>query len=122
MPTAGSFVIARSGGRNWISFGKIRGFVSGWDGNPAGRLSPAGAACRAEHESVICSGTARLLDYVEERRRAWKEFKRRLQRDAPEITLDAASMCMAVEIHIKEMTGRGWREGKRVYWKFRFQP
>ncbi len=90
-------------------------------GTQSGRVvrHPQGASCRAEHESVVCYGTARLLEDLEERGRALNEFNRRLQKGAPDVTSDAASGCMAVEIRIEEMTGRRWGNGKHAGWKYR---
>ncbi|MGB7537937.1 MAG: pyridoxamine 5'-phosphate oxidase family protein [Anaerolineales bacterium] len=80
---------------------------------------PQGASCRADHDSVICRGTARILEDVEERREALDAFNRRLQPDAKSITLEDAAKCLAVEIRIEEMTGRRWRKGKRTRWEWR---
>jgi nitroimidazol reductase NimA-like FMN-containing flavoprotein (pyridoxamine 5'-phosphate oxidase superfamily) len=81
---------------------------------------PQGATCRAGHESVICFGTARLLEDIGERREALDAFNRRLQPDAKSITLDDAAKCLAVEIRIEEMTGRRWGDGKAAAWRYRF--
>jgi len=81
---------------------------------------PQGASCRADHDSVICHGMARILEDVEERKKALDVFNRCLQPDAEGITPEAALKCLAVEIMVKEMTGRRWRTGKRAYWKYRF--
>ena len=83
---------------------------------------PQGGSCRADHDSVICRGTARIVADAEERRQLLDDFNHSLQPDAEGITLEAASQCQAVEIRIEEMTGRRWRKGNRVYWKFRFRP
>ena len=81
---------------------------------------PEGGVCRADHDSVICRGAARIVEDPEERGKLLDEFRRRLQPDAEAITPEAASRCRAVEIRIREMTGRRWREGKREYWIYRF--
>ncbi len=93
-------------------------------GRQSGKIirHPQGASCRADHDSVICRGAARIIEKVEERRKILDEFNRRLRPDAEGITLEAASKCLAVEIRVEEMTGRRWRKGKRDYWKFRFRP
>jgi nitroimidazol reductase NimA-like FMN-containing flavoprotein (pyridoxamine 5'-phosphate oxidase superfamily) len=82
---------------------------------------PQGGSCRAEHDSVICRGTARILEDVEERRAALDVFNRRLQPDAEGISLDDAAKCLAVEIRVEEMTGRRWGNGKPACWIYRFQ-
>jgi nitroimidazol reductase NimA-like FMN-containing flavoprotein (pyridoxamine 5'-phosphate oxidase superfamily) len=81
---------------------------------------PEGGVCSADHDSVICRGAARIVEDPEERGKLLDEFRRRLQPDAEAITPEAASRCRAVEIRIREMTGRRWRKGKREYWIFRF--
>jgi nitroimidazol reductase NimA-like FMN-containing flavoprotein (pyridoxamine 5'-phosphate oxidase superfamily) len=81
---------------------------------------PQGGSCRADHESVTCLGTARILEDVEERRAVLDVFNRCLQPDAEGIPLEAAARCQAVEIKVEEMTGRRWGQGKNACWKYRF--
>jgi nitroimidazol reductase NimA-like FMN-containing flavoprotein (pyridoxamine 5'-phosphate oxidase superfamily) len=81
---------------------------------------PEGADCRADHDSVICRGTARIVEDARERRRILDEFNRALTPEAEPVTPEAAAKCRAVEIRIEEMTGRRWRKGKREYWIWRF--
>jgi hypothetical protein len=80
---------------------------------------PEGAVCRADHDSVICRGAARIVEDAGERRRLLDEFNRTLAPGAEPITPEAAEKCRAVEIRIDEMTGRRWRKGKREYWIWR---
>lgn len=81
---------------------------------------PEGAVCRADHDSVICRGTARIAEDPQERRRILETFNRTLAPDAEPVTAEAAEKCHAVEIRIDEMTGRRWRSGGREYWIWRF--
>jgi nitroimidazol reductase NimA-like FMN-containing flavoprotein (pyridoxamine 5'-phosphate oxidase superfamily) len=92
-------------------------------GRQSGRVvrHPQGALCHAENDSVICYGTARIVEGVEERRDALTAFNRCLQPDAEEIALEAAAKCYAVEITITEMTGRRQRERKHTYWRYSFE-
>ncbi len=81
---------------------------------------PQGASCRADHDSVICSGTARILEALEERKAALDLFNRSFQPDAEGISLEAAAKCLAVEIKVDEMTGRRWGNGRPACWRHRF--
>jgi nitroimidazol reductase NimA-like FMN-containing flavoprotein (pyridoxamine 5'-phosphate oxidase superfamily) len=92
-------------------------------GRQAGKIvrHPQGALCHVENDSVVCYGLAWIIESMEERRAILDVFNRCLQPDAPEISLEAASKCYAVEITITEMTGRQQREGKHTYWNYRFE-
>ena len=72
-------------------------------------------------DSVICLGRARIIEGLEERKRALDIFNHCFQLDAEEIALEAAEKCCAVEIKIIEMTGRRERERKRTYWRYSFE-
>jgi len=85
------------------------------------RRHPGGATCHVDNDSVICYGTARIVEDAEERRQILNTFNHHLQPDAPEITPEDASKCYAVEIKLTEMTGRQQRRGGRTYWKYRFE-
>jgi uncharacterized protein len=82
---------------------------------------PQGAVCHVENDSVVCYGLARIVESVDERRDVLNAFNHHLQPDAPEISLQAASGCYAVEIKITEMTGRRQRELEYTYWKYYFE-
>jgi nitroimidazol reductase NimA-like FMN-containing flavoprotein (pyridoxamine 5'-phosphate oxidase superfamily) len=85
--------------------------VSRQEGQPAPH---AGELCDAPFESVICWGTARVIDDVHERQQVLHEFQARYAKygQAPEpIALDRAEKCGAVEITVTRMTGRR-RKGK----------
>jgi nitroimidazol reductase NimA-like FMN-containing flavoprotein (pyridoxamine 5'-phosphate oxidase superfamily) len=92
-------------------------------GRQAGRVRrhPQGAACHVDNDSVICYGTARIVEDAEERRQILNIFNHCLQPDAAEITPEAASKCCAVEIKVSEMTGRQQRRGERTYWSYSFE-
>jgi nitroimidazol reductase NimA-like FMN-containing flavoprotein (pyridoxamine 5'-phosphate oxidase superfamily) len=80
--------------------------VSRQEGQPAPH---AGELCDAAFESVICWGTARVIDDVRERHRILNEFQARYAKypQQPEpISLERAQKCGAVEITVTRMTGR----------------
>jgi len=83
---------------------------------------PQGAQCAENHDSVICCGTARILEDETERWEALNAFNRAILQDAEAISLRDVSACCAVEIAVDEMTGRRQREGgKRTYWTHSFE-
>ena len=82
---------------------------------------PQGATCHVNSDSVICYGTARIIDDVEERRRALSAFNRRLQPGARELTADEVATCSAVEITVAEMTGRRERDSTCTFWRHEFR-
>ena len=86
------------------------------------RRHAEGVACHIDNDSVICYGTARIIEDPEERRRALDLFQQRFNPGAPAISLESATKCCAVEIAITEMTGRQERAKKCVYWRHRFAP
>ena len=80
--------------------------VSRQEGQPAPH---AGELCDAPFESVICWGTARVIEDVQERQRILHEFQARYAKygQAREpISLERAEKCGAVEITVTRMTGR----------------
>ncbi len=91
-------------------------------GRQAGRLCrhPQGASCPTDTDSAVCYGTARIVENLEERRKVLNTFNRCLQPEAPEIAIEAASRCCAVEIRITEMTGRRQQGLEYSYWRWRF--
>ena len=78
---------------------------------------PQGAECHINSDSVICYGKERIIDALDERRKVLNRFNKCLQRNARDITVEEVEHCSAVEIRVKEMTGRTEREGKCTYWK-----
>jgi len=87
------------------------------------RRHAGGNPCHIDSESVICYGTARVIEDPEERKAALNTFNRCFNPDAEEITLERGLGCAAVEITISEMTGRRERQQdqKRTYWRYTFQ-
>ena len=80
-----------------------------------------GDPCHVDSDSVICYGRARVIEDLEERKRALDAFNRCFRPHAEEISLEATSKCCAVEIKIAEMTGRRERERERIYWRHTFE-
>jgi uncharacterized protein len=79
-----------------------------------------GAACHLDNDSIICYGTARVLDHVSERAAALNVFNRCFDPDAEEISQKRAENCTVVEISVSEMTGRTERERKHTHWRHVF--
>jgi uncharacterized protein len=77
--------------------------------------------CHPDYESVICYGTARIVEDLEERRNVLTTFNRCLEPGAGVISLEDAAKCGAVEIKVTEMTGRQEQNSKCTYWKFTFE-
>jgi len=78
---------------------------------------PQGAQCHVNSDSVICYGEARIMEDITERREVLNRFNHCLQQHAREITAEEVEKCYAVEISVKEMTGRTEREAKCTFWK-----
>jgi uncharacterized protein len=78
--------------------------------------------CDAPFESVICWGTARVVDDVVERRGILDVFQARyVKADGsvrPPITEERAQGCGAVEITVTRMTGRRWSMKEQVAWEW----
>ena len=82
---------------------------------------PQGTQCAENHDSVICYGTARILEDETERWEALNAFYRAIVPSAEPITRKDAASCCAVEIAIDEMTGRIQRGGEcRTYFTYSF--
>ncbi len=79
-----------------------------------------GDPCHTDNDSVICRGTARIIEDQEERAHALNVFNRCFQADADEIAAEDVASCFAVEIEVDEMTGRQERDGERTYWRHTF--
>ena len=80
-----------------------------------------GDPCHVDGDSVICYGTARVIEDPEERKAVLDEFNRCFDPDAKGISLASAKKCGAVQIEIKGMTGRQEREQETVYWRHVFR-
>jgi nitroimidazol reductase NimA-like FMN-containing flavoprotein (pyridoxamine 5'-phosphate oxidase superfamily) len=96
-------------------------FTVGWQSGKTIR-HPQGASCKANHDSVICYGTARIIEDVDERCKVLNIFNRCLQPDAKEIEAGEVSKCLAIEIRINKMTSRQQRKGlEHTYWEYSFE-
>ena len=73
-----------------------------------------------DSDSVICFGCARLIDDISERAKALNAFERVFRPDAPPISEERLANCAAVEITIREMTGRRERARQRTLWRYVF--
>jgi len=78
--------------------------------------------CHLESDSVICTGVARIVEDLQERRRVLDTFNHFFRPEAEPISLEEAAGCCAVEIVLSEMTGRQERNRKRTYFRYRFRP
>jgi nitroimidazol reductase NimA-like FMN-containing flavoprotein (pyridoxamine 5'-phosphate oxidase superfamily) len=78
--------------------------------------------CHVDSDSVICFGTARVIENPEERQAALDTFNRTFNPDAAGISLERTQNCAAVEIRVQEMTGRRERSRERTYWRYVFEP
>ena len=79
------------------------------------------APCHVDSDSVICHGTARIIETPEARQPALDAFNARFSPGAEPISLERATNCGAVEIALHEMTGRRERDQERTYWRYRFE-
>jgi nitroimidazol reductase NimA-like FMN-containing flavoprotein (pyridoxamine 5'-phosphate oxidase superfamily) len=96
-------------------------FAVGWQSGAMIR-HPQGAQCKTNHDSVICYGTARVIDNVDERCKILNTFNRCLQPDTKEIRPDEVLNCLAIEIRIHKMTGRQQRKGsEHTCWEYSFE-
>jgi len=86
------------------------------------RDHPAGDPCHVDSDSVICRGTARIVEDLDERAAVLNTFNRAYRPDADDVPADRVANCGAVVIVIGEMTGRREREGGRTLWRHRFPP
>jgi nitroimidazol reductase NimA-like FMN-containing flavoprotein (pyridoxamine 5'-phosphate oxidase superfamily) len=85
------------------------------------RRHGTGDPCHVDSDSVICFGTARIVEDLGERERVLNEFNHCLRPQAEPITREEAEGCCAVEIIVQDMTGRQERERKRTYWRYCFE-
>ena len=96
-------------------------FTVGWQ---SGRIMrhPQGARCKANHDSVICYGRARVIEDLNKRCEVLNIFNHCLKADAKEINPEEVINCLAVEIKINRMTGRRQRNGgEHTYWEYNFK-
>ena len=73
--------------------------------------------CHVDCDSVICSGTARIVEDLGEHADVLNAFNRAFYADAGDLATNSVRGCAAVEIAITEMTGRTERDGKRTLWR-----
>jgi hypothetical protein len=85
------------------------------------RRHAVGAVCHVDSDSVICYGTARVLDAPEERTAALNSFNRSFWPKADDVPMERVVKCGVVEITVSEMTGRRERARKRTLWRHVFQ-
>jgi uncharacterized protein len=76
--------------------------------------------CHVDSDSVICFGRARILDDITELTAALNAFQRAFQPEAAPIPEQRVEGCAAVEIVIREMTGRRERARQRTLWRHVF--
>ena len=76
--------------------------------------------CHLDSDSVICRGTARIIEDLEERSVALNELNHFFRPDAEDVPMEQVEGCTVVEISVKEMTGRRERERERSLWRWRF--
>ena len=76
--------------------------------------------CHVDSDSVICYGTARIIETPETRQPVLDVFDARFSPGAEPISLEQAANCGAVEITLHKMTGRRERERERTYWRYLF--
>jgi nitroimidazol reductase NimA-like FMN-containing flavoprotein (pyridoxamine 5'-phosphate oxidase superfamily) len=87
---------------------------------PDVRPHDQGDPCHVDSDSVICYGTARVLDDFGEREAALNVFNRRFRPNAEDLAEKRVKRCCCVEIRVTEMTGRRERQEKRTYWRCAF--
>jgi uncharacterized protein len=77
--------------------------------------------CDAPFEGVICFGTARVIDDLEERIVLLNEFQARFCTDLnprKPIGEERAAKCGAVEIKVQRMTGRRFQGKEKLFWEW----
>jgi nitroimidazol reductase NimA-like FMN-containing flavoprotein (pyridoxamine 5'-phosphate oxidase superfamily) len=83
---------------------------------------PQGGGCKADNDSAVCYGKARIIDDLNERCRILNTFNQLLRPGSRKVLLKEVERCHAVEITINEMTGRRQRKGiERTYWSYCFK-
>jgi nitroimidazol reductase NimA-like FMN-containing flavoprotein (pyridoxamine 5'-phosphate oxidase superfamily) len=77
--------------------------------------------CHVNSDSVICYGTARIIEEMEERTEVLNAFHGSYETDPRPIKTEVLRTCYAVEIAVSEMTGRREQGRKCTYWRYRFE-
>ena len=80
----------------------------------------SGDPCHLDSDSVICFGTARIIDDIEERAVKLNEFNHFFRPGAEDIEEQRVRGCGVVEITVRQMTGRRERDRQRTLWRWRF--
>jgi nitroimidazol reductase NimA-like FMN-containing flavoprotein (pyridoxamine 5'-phosphate oxidase superfamily) len=75
-----------------------------------------GTKCHIDCDSVICTGTARIVEDLEERAAVLNAFNRAFKPGAADLPMDRVRTCGAVEITVTKMTGRREQGHKRMLW------
>jgi hypothetical protein len=76
--------------------------------------------CHVDNDSVLCFGRARVLKDLSERAVALNAFQHAFRPRAGDLPEKAVKDCAAIEIVIREMTGRRERARKRTLWRHVF--
>jgi hypothetical protein len=88
---------------------------------PAGRPDRNSfASCHMDSESVVCYGTARVIEDLEERTTVLNAFNRYFRPDIEGLSAERVAGCAAIEIAVSEMTGWRERDRKLTCWRYRF--
>ncbi|HUV40017.1 MAG TPA: pyridoxamine 5'-phosphate oxidase family protein, partial [Planctomycetota bacterium] len=77
-------------------------------------------ACHLDSDSVICFGTARIIDDLDERADALNAFNRFYRPKADDVPMERVRNCGVVEITVKRMTGRHERARERTLCRWDF--
>ena len=85
------------------------------------RRHAEGDPCHVDSDSVVCYGTARVLDDLKERAAALNSFNRSFRPKADDVPMERVKNCVVVEITVSEMTGRRERARKRTLWRHVFR-
>ena len=85
------------------------------------RAHPAGRPCHVDSDSVICYGTARIVDDLAERTEVLNRFNRAFRPGAADLPPEQVAKCGAVVITIREMTGRREKNRDRTLWRHAFE-
>lgn len=79
-----------------------------------------GEPCHVDSDSVLCFGTARIVEDLAERALLLNLFNRRYRPSAEDIPQNRVAGCGLVEIRLTELTGRRERARQRTLWRHMF--
>ena len=82
------------------------------------RDHPGGSPCHVDNDSVICYGEAKIVEDLRERADVLNRFNRGFRPDATDLAPERVVGCGAVEITIREMTGRREKDKERTLWRY----